>query len=126
MHFHSELNILCFEKIFENQTIFTCLIYKYTFMIILQVTLSITLGKPVIPLLMEKMSWPPPGSMGPLFSEYLFVRFFSRDGEETGDERYWPTAKYTELLMQIKQNVAPDHKMVTLGKGIHSLWLRYK
>ena len=68
----------------------------------------------MIPLLMEKIAWPPPGAMGPIFSEYLFVRFFARSGETAGDDRYWPTAKFQELLMQLRYTHAPD---VTLIKS---------
>ena len=71
------------------------------------------LGKPMIPLLMEKMSWPPKGSMGPIFSEYLFVRFFQRAGEETEDDRIWPVAKFQEMLMQLNcYNVKPDENLI--------------
>ncbi|XP_048253085.1 uncharacterized protein LOC124147002 isoform X2 [Haliotis rufescens] len=78
-----------------------------------EVNLSVSLGKPIIPLLMEKLSWPPPGSMGPIFSEYLFIRFFTRPGEETGDVRYWSSAKFQELLMQVNyNNVKPEEQKV--------------
>ncbi|KAK7501739.1 hypothetical protein BaRGS_00007170 [Batillaria attramentaria] len=78
-----------------------------------EVNLSVGLGKPIIPLLMEKTTWPPPGSMGPIFSEYLFIRFFQRGGEETTDQRYWPPDKFQELLMQLSMNsVTPDQDAV--------------
>ena len=78
--------------------------------------LTVNLGKPMIPLLMEKMAWPPSGSMGPIFSEYLFIRFFQRPGEETNDDRIWPTAKFMELLMQLNcLKVMPDEKIITKG-----------
>ena len=78
-----------------------------------QVNLSVSLGKPMIPLLMEKMSWPPKGSMGPIFSEYLFVRFFTRPGEESGDDRYWPVPKFQEMLMQLNiYKVLPDETAI--------------
>ena len=82
-----------------------------------QVNLSVTLGKPIIPLLMEKLSWPPPGTMGPIFSEYLFIRFFQRDTEKTKDGRYWPTDKFQELLMQLRYNIIPDDSIITKGKN---------
>ena len=87
--------------------------------------LSVNLNKPVIPLLMEQMDWPPKGSMGPIFSEYLFIRFFQRGGEETKDkdQRYWPVPKFQELLMQLNFYVVPDQKMVK--KGEIELYLNY-
>ncbi|XP_021368570.1 uncharacterized protein LOC110460155 [Mizuhopecten yessoensis] len=79
-----------------------------------EVNLSVSLGKPMIPLLMEKMAWPPKGSMGPIFSEYLFVRFFQRGGEETKDQRFWPVPKFQELLMQLNMYKAmPDESLIT-------------
>ena len=79
--------------------------------------LSVNLNKPIIPLLMEKMAWPPAGAMGPIFGEYLFIRFFARPGEGFPDKdpRYWPRDKFTELLMQIRLSAAPDHKTVAKG-----------
>ncbi|XP_053405068.1 uncharacterized protein LOC123562416 [Mercenaria mercenaria] len=84
-----------------------------------EVNLSVNLGKPIIPLLMEKMAWPPKGSMGPIFSEYLFIRFFQRNGEETDDQRYWPIAKFQELLMQMNFYAVPDPKLI---KPVYSNW----
>jgi hypothetical protein len=81
-----------------------------------QVNLSVNLGKPMIPLLLEKMPWPPSGSMGPIFSEFLFIRFFQRPGEETKDDRIWPAAKFTELLMQLNcLKVMPDEQNIAKG-----------
>ena len=67
---------------------------------------------------MEQTDWPPKGSMGPIFSEYLFIRFFQRGGEETGknDQRYWPISKFQELLMQLNFYTVPDPKMIKKGK----------
>nr|XP_022332627.1 uncharacterized protein LOC111130167 [Crassostrea virginica] len=87
-----------------------------------EVNLAVNLGKPMIPLLMEKMAWPPSGSMGPIFSEYLFIRFFQRPGEETNDDRIWPTAKFMELLMQLNcLKVMPDEKIIT--KEYKNWWI---
>lgn len=70
-----------------------------------QINLAIQLNKPVIPLLLDsKLKWPPTGSLGPILSEYLFIRFFQRPPKElTNDERYWPVDKFNELVMQLKQ-----------------------
>jgi len=86
----------------------------------LQVNLSVTLGKPVIPLLLEPMSWPPPGAMGPIFSEYIYVKFFGQqapaDVRPSDDERYWPVDKFHELLMQLRYHIAPDLQLITDGQ----------
>ena len=62
------------------------------------------------------MNWPPPGAMGPIFGEYLFVRFFARPGEACNDGYTWPDAKMGELLMQLRHVVEPDGKLVTPSK----------
>ena len=86
------------------------------------------LNKPIIPLLMEKMDWPPKGSMGPIFSEYLFIRFFQRGGEETpeNDQRYWPIPKFQELLMQLNFFAAPDQTMIKNGSLIFGTLRSFK
>ncbi|GFS07862.1 hypothetical protein ElyMa_003000400 [Elysia marginata] len=82
-----------------------------------EVNLSVNLNKVMIPLLMEKCTWPPPGSMGPIFSEYLFIRFYQRGGEELPDERYWPKDKFQELLMQLDVNgLPPDETQIEPGR----------
>lgn len=69
-----------------------------------QINLAVQLNKPIIPLLLDsKLKWPPSGSLGPILSEYLFIRFFQRAPKElTHDERYWPVDKFEELVMQLK------------------------
>jgi len=79
-----------------------------------QVNLAVALNKPIIPLFMENMTWPPPGGMGPIFIEY--IRFFQRPGEETNDKRYWPAPSFTELLRQLRDTIAPDISVITAGK----------
>ncbi|XP_041375590.1 uncharacterized protein LOC121388355 [Gigantopelta aegis] len=78
-----------------------------------EVNLAVNLGKCLIPLLMENCTWPPSGSMGPIFSEYLFIRFFTRPSEVTNDDTYWTKPKFQELLMQLNyNNVVPDENKV--------------
>ena len=62
---------------------------------------------------MDKIPWPPEGSMGPIFAEYLFVRFFQRPGEESTAGHYWPEVKMEELLMQLRAVIEPEEKLVT-------------
>ncbi len=80
-----------------------------------QVNLAVNLGKPIIPLLMEKMAWPPEGAMGPIFGEYLFIRFFKRPSENTEGEKFWTNAKFQELLMQLRYSTAPDEGIIEEG-----------
>ena len=76
-----------------------------------EVHLSINTGKPIIPLQMEKQSWPPEGALGPIMSEYLFIRFFDR--KNAGNSNFWPEERFVELLGQIRYHVAPDPSMIS-------------
>ncbi|CAF3502645.1 unnamed protein product [Rotaria socialis] len=71
----------------------------------------VSTGKPIIPLQMEKQPWPPEGALGPIMSEYLFIRFFDR--KNAGTVNYWPEEKFAELLGQIRYHVAPDTDMIS-------------
>ena len=64
---------------------------------------------------MEKMQWPPSGSMGPIFGEYLFIRFFKRPNEAKDGKEYYPHAKFQELLMQLRYYTVPDESIITPG-----------
>ncbi|CAD5126579.1 unnamed protein product [Dimorphilus gyrociliatus] len=76
-----------------------------------EVNLTTNLGKPMIPLLMEKLQWPPAGLMGPIMSEYLYIQFFKNGGMQKGDKVFWMPPKFQELLMQIRYYVVPDMKL---------------
>lgn len=75
-----------------------------------EVHLTVNTGKPLIPLQMEKQIWPPEGALGPIMSEYLFIRFFDR---KSNVDNYWPVDRFTELLGQIRYHVAPDPDMIS-------------
>ncbi|CAF4634898.1 unnamed protein product [Rotaria sp. Silwood1] len=75
-----------------------------------EVHLCVSTGKPLIPLQMEKQTWPPEGALGPIMSEYLYIRFYDRKSNE---DNYWPKDKFIELLGQIRYHVAPDPDMIT-------------
>ncbi|CAD5114025.1 DgyrCDS3184 [Dimorphilus gyrociliatus] len=77
-----------------------------------EVNLSTNLGKPMIPLLMEQLSWPPPGPMGPIMSEYLYIKFFKSNDVEKDNKVFWMSAKFQELLMQLRYYAAPDVELI--------------
>ena len=81
-----------------------------------EVHLTVSTGKPLIPLQMEKQTWPPEGALGPIMSEYLYIRFYDR---KSNSNDYWPADRFTELLGQIRYHVAPDPDMIS---GQYSNW----
>ncbi|CAF4753495.1 unnamed protein product, partial [Rotaria magnacalcarata] len=59
---------------------------------------------------MEKLKWPPEGALGPIMSEYLYIRFYDR---KSNSDKYWPADKFPELLGQIRYHVAPNLDMIS-------------
>ncbi|XP_022105650.1 uncharacterized protein LOC110987312 isoform X2 [Acanthaster planci] len=77
-----------------------------------EVNLANLLNKPIIPVLIEKIAWPPAGSMSMLFAQLLYIQFFT-DKEYVRGDKFWEDAKFAELLGQISYHVAPDEEMIT-------------
>ena len=64
------------------RVVLTCVTQKYSFSASCrrEVSLADALKKPIIPLLLEKIDWPPTGPMSMVFSQLLFINFY-RDEE---------------------------------------------
>ncbi|XP_074660439.1 uncharacterized protein LOC141912910 isoform X2 [Tubulanus polymorphus] len=78
-----------------------------------EVNLAVNLGKPIIPILLERVQWPPAGSMGPIFGEYLYISMHLRKGSLGRGERNWHDEKFSELLMQLSFNkIMPEEEIV--------------
>ncbi|ESO09751.1 hypothetical protein HELRODRAFT_195024 [Helobdella robusta] len=88
-----------------------------------EVNLALNLNKTMIPLLMDKMEWPPRGGMGPIFGEFLFIRFYKRDKDEIMDGTYWPSSMFTQLLFQIRYQVAPLESLITEDSSYKQWWV---
>lgn len=68
-----------------------------------EVSLADALKKPIIPLLLESMKWPPDGPMSMIFTELLYINVY-RD-QEVQDS--WTGTKFEELKEKLQQ-YAPD------------------
>lgn len=63
--------------------------------------------------------------MGPIFSEYLYIQFFSHDKDKLKNaDVYWPNSKFNELLMQLRFYVTPDMTLVKPGRQNNEVKLR--
>ncbi|XP_046550241.1 protein tirA-like [Haliotis rubra] len=75
-----------------------------------EVSLADALKKPIVPLLLEKMTWPPSGPMSMVFTQLLYINFGK---DETVQER-WDGEKFDEMLTAIDQYVP---NIILVGKG---------
>ena len=71
-----------------------------------EISLADALKKPVIPVLLEQMKWPPDGPMSMVFTELLYIDF----SESEADQLAWTCGQFDELIGKLDQYV-PDRKL---------------
>ena len=74
-----------------------------------EISLADALKKPIIPLLLEQMKWPPDGPMSMVFTELLFINFYRDEGVQTT----WQGEKFDELTGKLGQYVPAVETMKT-------------
>ncbi|XP_072166721.1 uncharacterized protein [Diadema setosum] len=72
-----------------------------------EVSLSDALRKPVVPLLMEQMTWPPEGPMSMTFTQLLYIDFTKETSQANFDDE-----KFDELLLKIQEHAQPTLQLV--------------
>lgn len=77
-----------------------------------EISLADALKKPIIPLLLERMKWPPAGPMSMVFTEMLFINFYRNEASQMT----WTGDNFDELMEQLGQYV-PDNASVSKSKG---------
>ncbi|XP_071489580.1 uncharacterized protein [Diadema antillarum] len=75
-----------------------------------EVSLSDALRKPVVPLLMEQMTWPPEGPMSMTFTQLLYIDFTKETSQAKFDDE-----KFDELLLKIQEHAQPTLQLETVG-----------
>ena len=73
-----------------------------------EVSLSDALKRPIIPLLLDDMTWPPEGPMGMVFTQLLYINF-NQPSVDIQDN--WLCPQFDELIRQMKLHV-PDQDSV--------------
>ncbi|XP_071510056.1 uncharacterized protein [Diadema antillarum] len=73
-----------------------------------EVSLSDILRKPIVPLLMEQMQWPPEGSMSMPFTQLLYIDFTKEASQANFDDE-----KFDELVLKIQEKAQPTLKTQT-------------
>ena len=77
-----------------------------------EISLADALKKPIIPLMLEQMKWPPDGPMSMVFTELLYINFFS----DEKIQMVWKGEKANELIEKLKQFV-PEVTLTNENKG---------
>ena len=66
------------------------------------------LKKPIIPLLLEQITWPPERPMGPIFTQLLYVNF-AQPNEAI--QNNWNCPQFDELVKLLASYVPDDNKL---------------
>ncbi|XP_071798990.1 uncharacterized protein [Asterias amurensis] len=72
-----------------------------------EVSLSDALRKPVIPILMEQMTWPPEGPMSMPFAQLLYIDF-----TKESTQKEFTDNKFDELLEKLKEHAAVEELVI--------------
>ena len=77
-----------------------------------EISLADALKKPIIPLMLEQIKWPPDGPMSMVFTELLYINFFS----DMKVQMVWKGEKANELIEKLKQFI-PELTLTNENKG---------
>ena len=82
-----------------SQLVLSCITTKYALSANCrrEVSLADALRKPIVPLLLEEIAWPPQGPMSMVFTQLLYINF-SRD---VSVQESWEGPRFEELLVKI-------------------------
>ena len=69
-----------------------------------EVSLADALKKPIVPILLEEMPWPPEGAMSMVFTQLLYINF-SRD---LNLQEIWSGGQFDELIEKITKHSTPQ------------------
>nr|XP_054769399.1 LOW QUALITY PROTEIN: uncharacterized protein LOC129277217 [Lytechinus pictus] len=72
-----------------------------------EVSLSDALRKPIIPLLLEEITWPPEGPMSMTFTQLLYINFTKETTQASFDDE-----KFDELIEKIKEHAEPTLQLL--------------
>ena len=78
-----------------------------------EVSLADALKKPIIPLLLEQMTWPPEGPMSMPFTQLLYVDFCKPNVEI---QNHWNVPQFDDLLRKIQTHI-PGKAVITMTEN---------
>ena len=81
-----------------------------------EVSLSDALKRPIIPLLLEDLIWPPEGPMGMVFTQLKYIEFIKPDPNIQNE---WNCPQFDEFLGKIKGHIPDKNAPIDRPKSIH-------
>ena len=78
-----------------------------------EVSLADALKKPIIPLMLEQIKWPPDGPMSMVFTELLYINFYRDESVQSS----WKGEQFDELMSKLGQFVPIDEGKVMSANG---------
>ena len=99
------------------QVVISCVTSKYSISpnCRREVSLADALKKPIIPLLLEKMTWPPEGPMSMVLTQLLYIDFCSKGFE---GQNNWDIDEFDVLMDKIRKNLEAKKRAVRFGDEI--------
>ena len=85
------------------KAVVSCVTHKYSLSANCrrEVSLADALKKPIIPLVLEQMKWPPDGPMSLVFTELLYINLYKNETEQNS----WKGDKFNELVEKLDQYI---------------------
>lgn len=104
-----------YDGIKEAQLVIACVTSKYvsSSSCSKEIILADMLGKPIIPVMLEKVDWPPPGAMAISFSQLIYIDMSGHGGGHGGKGRNISLReKFSEIIERINKYVKLDGKNI--------------
>lgn len=97
------------EGIRNSKVVIACVTPKYIVSHLCNRELSLAdlLRKPIIPVMFEKVSWPPPGGMALMFSQLVYINMKEVGGHGGSGIHADLTDRYNEIIQQVSRYTSP-------------------
>ncbi|XP_006817171.2 uncharacterized protein LOC102803728 [Saccoglossus kowalevskii] len=78
-----------------------------------QANLAQQLNKPIIPVIIGPLSWPPPGPMSAIYCQFPCVQLYEFSANNQSGRKYWPHSNFVDLLAKICYHTSPNVDKIT-------------
>ncbi|XP_074601961.1 uncharacterized protein LOC141855721 [Brevipalpus obovatus] len=112
-----------YEGISQSQVIIACLTPRYIVsrICIREITLADVLNKPILPIMLERIKWPPPGPMAMIMSSLVFVDLCGVGGHGGVGKAADSEARLKEIVITLSRYMVSNNSPMTKSSCTHSL-----